>query len=123
MSEIRKHYFLSEYCIIAEERAKRPSDFANAAEDSGKNSPASCSFCGGAEESTPWLLQYIKMGKSLPIPLKKGYETGTSAAFQTSILLFLLSCIHLGIRKLAWRLNLDMVFMKLSWNHLCMGEG
>ena len=123
MSEIRKHYFLSEYCIIAEERAKRSSDFAKAAEDSGKSSPASCSFCGGAEESTPLATAVYKKGKILPIPLKKGYATGTSAAFQTSILLFLLSCIHVGIRKLAWRLNLDMVFMKLSWNHLCMGEG
>ena len=37
MSEIRKHYFLSEYCIIAEERAKRPSDFADADENIRKN--------------------------------------------------------------------------------------
>jgi len=26
MPEIRKHYFLDEYCIIAAERRKRPSD-------------------------------------------------------------------------------------------------
>lgn len=63
MSEIRKHYFLSEYCIIAEERAKRPSDFAKAAEDSGKSSPASCSFCGVAEESTPMATAVYKNGK------------------------------------------------------------
>lgn len=63
MSEIRKHYFLPEYCIIAEERAKRPSDFAKAAEDSGKSSPASCSFCGGAEESTPLATAVYKNGK------------------------------------------------------------
>ena len=27
MPEIRRHYFLEEYCIIAAERNKRPSDF------------------------------------------------------------------------------------------------
>ena len=48
MSEIRKHYFLSEYCIIAEERAKRPSDFAGAAEDSGKSGPENCIFLRGS---------------------------------------------------------------------------
>ena len=36
MSEIRKHYFLFEYCIIAEERTKRPSDFAEEAENLAK---------------------------------------------------------------------------------------
>lgn len=46
MSEIRKHYFLSEYCIIAEERAKRPSDFAHSDEDTGKDNPENCFFCG-----------------------------------------------------------------------------
>jgi len=63
MSEIRKHYFLSEYCIIAQERAKRPSDFTKAVEDSGKSSPVSCSFCGGAEESTPLAIAVYKNGK------------------------------------------------------------
>lgn len=53
MPEIRKHYFLSEYCIVAEERAKRPSDFAGAAEDSGKSGSENCIFCGGEEEKTP----------------------------------------------------------------------
>lgn len=63
MSEIRKHYFLPEYCIIAEERAKRPSDFVNAAEEPEKNSTASCSFCGGAEGSTPLAAAVYKNGK------------------------------------------------------------
>jgi UDPglucose--hexose-1-phosphate uridylyltransferase len=63
MSEIRKHYFLSEYCIIAEERAKRPSDFANAVEDFGKGSHESCFFCGGAEERTPLATAVYKNGK------------------------------------------------------------
>jgi len=63
MSEIRKHYFLPEYCIIAEERAKRPSDFAKADGDSGKNDPASCAFCGGAEERTPLATAVYKDGK------------------------------------------------------------
>lgn len=53
MSEIRKHYFLPEYCIIAEERAKRPSDFAGAAEASEKKHSENCVFCGGNEEKTP----------------------------------------------------------------------
>jgi UDPglucose--hexose-1-phosphate uridylyltransferase len=53
MSEIRKHYFLCEYCIIAEERAKRPSDFAGASWDSEKNGSENCVFCGGNEEKTP----------------------------------------------------------------------
>lgn len=63
MSEVRKHYFLSEYCIIAEERAKRPSDFAKSAGDSGKNGPSSCVFCGGAEEKTPLATAVYKDGK------------------------------------------------------------
>jgi UDPglucose--hexose-1-phosphate uridylyltransferase len=63
MSEIRKHYFLSEYCIIAEERAKRPSEFANIVEYFGKDSHANCLFCGGAEESTPLATAVYKDGK------------------------------------------------------------
>ncbi|MGB9941420.1 galactose-1-phosphate uridylyltransferase [Methanosarcina sp.] len=63
MSEIRKHYFLSEYCIIAEERAKRPSDFAGAGEDTGKSGYENCLFCGGAEENTPLATAVYKNGK------------------------------------------------------------
>ncbi len=63
MSEIRKHYFLSEYCIIAEERAKRPSDFAVANENSEKHSSKNCFFCGGAEENTPLATAVYKNGK------------------------------------------------------------
>jgi UDPglucose--hexose-1-phosphate uridylyltransferase len=63
MSEIRKHYFLSEYCIIAEERAKRPSDFAGADGDTGKSGSESCLFCGGAEENTPLATAVYKNGK------------------------------------------------------------
>lgn len=63
MSEIRKHYFLSEYCIIAEGRSKRPSDFANAVEEPEKSSHANCIFCGGAEESTPLATAVYKNGK------------------------------------------------------------
>ncbi|HWQ47909.1 MAG TPA: DUF4921 family protein [Methanosarcina sp.] len=62
MSEIRKHYFLSEYCIIAEERSKRPSDFAVADEDHGKNGSENCLFCGGAEENTPLATAVYKNG-------------------------------------------------------------
>ena len=63
MSEIRKHYFLFEYCIIAEERTKRPSDFADEAENLAKHSTVSCSFCGGAEEDTPLATAVYKNGK------------------------------------------------------------
>jgi UDPglucose--hexose-1-phosphate uridylyltransferase len=63
MSEIRKHYFLREYCIIAEERAKRPSDFAGAAEDSQKNNSEHCVFCGRNEEKTPPATAVYKNGE------------------------------------------------------------
>lgn len=65
MSEIRKHYFLSEYCIIAEERAKRPSDFAGAAENSGKSNSENCVFCRGNEEKTPPATAVYKNGEIL----------------------------------------------------------
>ncbi len=63
MSEIRKHYFLPEYCIIAEERAKRPSDFAGAAEASEKNHSENCVFCAGNEEKTPPATAVYKNGE------------------------------------------------------------
>ncbi|MDY9925993.1 DUF4921 family protein [Methanosarcina sp.] len=69
MSEIRKHYFLPEYCIIAEERAKRPSDFVGAAEGSEgsegseESSFESCVFCGGNEEKTPPATAVYKNGE------------------------------------------------------------
>jgi|SRR5665648_64769 len=53
MSEIRKHYFLNEHCIIASERGKRPSDFKSAPAVEGQESGAGCFFCGGNESSTP----------------------------------------------------------------------
>jgi UDPglucose--hexose-1-phosphate uridylyltransferase len=66
MSEIRKHYFLPEYCIIAEERAKRPSDFAGAveaSEDSENNNSKNCVFCAGSEEKTPPATAAYKNGE------------------------------------------------------------
>ncbi len=50
MPELRKHYFLDEYCIIATERQQRPSDFKREPEE--KRS-AKCQFCPGNEEMTP----------------------------------------------------------------------
>ena len=50
MSEIRKHYFLDEYCIIASERGKRPSDFAK---EKSVRSVSDCVFCAGNEDKTP----------------------------------------------------------------------
>ena len=55
MPELRRHYFLDEYCIIAAERKKRPSDFGRAkaeAEDETKDETR-CPFCQGNEEMTP----------------------------------------------------------------------
>lgn len=50
MPEIRRHYFLDDYSIIATARSKRPSDFGRvASNESSKN----CSFCPGNEEMTP----------------------------------------------------------------------
>jgi len=51
MPELRKHYFLDEYCIIAAEREKRPSDFQSAKAVSGDETV--CPFCPGNEEMTP----------------------------------------------------------------------
>ncbi len=51
MPELRRHYFLEEYCIIAAERNKRPSDFLVAKAIPGDEK--SCPFCPGNEEMTP----------------------------------------------------------------------
>ncbi|MDW7733085.1 MAG: DUF4921 family protein [Methanolobus sp.] len=62
MSEIRKHYFLEEYCIIASGRGKRPS--APKACDEGRVS-SSCVFCHGNEDQTPPATAVYKDGKVL----------------------------------------------------------
>jgi UDPglucose--hexose-1-phosphate uridylyltransferase len=51
MPELRKHYFLDEYCIIAAERKKRPSDFQLAKAAPGDETV--CPFCPGNEKMTP----------------------------------------------------------------------
>lgn len=75
MSEIRKHYFLDEYCIIASERGKRPSDFKAAgnvekgeAQGAGAISQvpdivSGCFFCYGNESKTPAATAVYKQGK------------------------------------------------------------
>ena len=93
MSEIRKHYFLSEYCIIAEERTKRPSDFADETETLVENTTESCSFCGGAEEDTPLATAVTKIEKFLQILLKREYGIGIFAVFRIFTLFFLLFLI------------------------------
>jgi len=50
MSEIRKHYFLDERCIIATERSKRPTDFKREKKEVKKGV---CAFCPGNEGMTP----------------------------------------------------------------------
>ena len=51
MPEIRRHSFLEEYCIIAAERNKRPSDFLVAKAVPGDEKD--CPFCLGHEDRTP----------------------------------------------------------------------
>jgi UDPglucose--hexose-1-phosphate uridylyltransferase len=62
MSEIRKHYFLDEYCIIAGERSKRPSDFVLKPE---KAKVIQCPFCGGNESLTPKATAVYRNGQVL----------------------------------------------------------
>ncbi|MDF0591314.1 galactose-1-phosphate uridylyltransferase [Candidatus Methanocrinis natronophilus] len=50
--ELRRHYFLDEYTIIASERGKRPSDFKPAGTEE-RSDPKICPFCPGYEEMTP----------------------------------------------------------------------
>jgi UDPglucose--hexose-1-phosphate uridylyltransferase len=51
MPELRRHYFLDEYCIIAAERKKRPSDFP--ATKAAAGDETACPFCPGNEGMTP----------------------------------------------------------------------
>ena len=57
MSEIRKHYFLEEYCIIAPQRGFRPSDFSKFRKTDVSigdyGSDRGCVFCLGSEDKTP----------------------------------------------------------------------
>lgn len=62
MSEIRKHYFLDEYCIVAAGRGKRPSDFSSSPE---VQNTTSCVFCAGKEDKTPPALAVYKNGHIL----------------------------------------------------------
>jgi len=64
MPEIRRHYFLEEYCIIAAERNKRPSDFLVAKAIPGDE--MDCPFCPGHEEMTPPTLAAYADGCLLP---------------------------------------------------------
>lgn len=66
MPEIRKHYFLDEYVIIATERAKRPTDFAKSRPPSA--GPENCPFCPGREERTPpAVAAYVRNGDSVEV--------------------------------------------------------
>lgn len=62
MSEIRKHYFLDEYCIIAPGRKKRPSEFS---EKLPENQSSNCVFCAGNEHKTPLATAVYKNNKIL----------------------------------------------------------
>lgn len=62
MSQIRKHYFLDEYCIIAPSRGKRPSDYLG---DVLEKETSDCVFCKGYEEKTPPATAVYKNGQIL----------------------------------------------------------
>ncbi|WP_298685682.1 DUF4931 domain-containing protein [uncultured Methanomethylovorans sp.] len=62
MSEIRKHYFLEDYCIVAADRGKRPSDFSSSPE---VQNATSCVFCAGKEDKTPPAQAVYKNGQVL----------------------------------------------------------
>ncbi|WP_094226468.1 galactose-1-phosphate uridylyltransferase [Methanolobus psychrotolerans] len=62
MSEIRKHYFLDEHCIIAFGRSKRPSAPKACGEDVKSES---CFFCNGHEDQTPPANAVYKNGEIL----------------------------------------------------------
>jgi len=62
VSEIRKHYFLEDYCIVAADRGKRPSDFSSSPE---VQSAISCVFCAGEEDKTPPAQAVYKNGQVL----------------------------------------------------------
>ena len=58
MSQLRKHYFLEKYAIIATERAKRPSDFKK---EGRKISPKeTCPFCPENEHLIPRIIEEVK---------------------------------------------------------------
>jgi UDPglucose--hexose-1-phosphate uridylyltransferase len=62
VSEIRKHYFLEDYCIVAADRGKRPSDFSSSPE---VQNATSCVFCAGKEDKTPPAQAVYKNGQIL----------------------------------------------------------
>ena len=60
MTELRKHYFIDEYSLIAIERSRRPTDFkAERVDLPGEN----CPFCPGNEEMTPPALCVCEAGR------------------------------------------------------------
>ena len=79
MPELRRHYFLDEYCIIAAERKKRPSDFRIAKPVAGDE--AVCPFCPGNEEMTPPAVAvYSDAGMSYPMA-RRGFPAGRCVSF------------------------------------------
>lgn len=83
MSEIRKHYFLDKYCLIAAERHKRPSDFKLTEKHA---SSSNCVFCPGNEKKHHHQQQSTTMVRFSVLILKKVIKGGTFAVFQTFIL-------------------------------------
>ena len=71
MSELRKHYFLDEYCIVSTERQQRPSDFKREREE---GHIAKCQFCPGNEDMTPPATAVYKRGEEGIQILKDGQE-------------------------------------------------
>lgn len=61
MPEIRKHYVLDEYVIIATERARRPHEFISKDIAEKNNDNSNCPFCPGHESMIPGIIDEIKI--------------------------------------------------------------
>jgi UDPglucose--hexose-1-phosphate uridylyltransferase len=63
-NEVRKDYLLDRWVVIATERGRRPSDFANKAREKAKTGV--CPMCPGNEHMTPpAVLVYLKHGNGI----------------------------------------------------------
>ena len=82
--EMRRHYFLEEYCIIAAERKKRPSDFRRE-RGRERSDPKTCPFCPGNEEMTPPAVAAYTVDGVRSRTGSRGSGTGGPGPFQTVI--------------------------------------
>jgi UDPglucose--hexose-1-phosphate uridylyltransferase len=70
-NEVRKDYLLDRWVVIATERGRRPTDFANKQREQTKGDV--CPMCPGNEHMTPpAILVYLKSGKRITKTMDKG---------------------------------------------------